>query len=145
MSKPGWLSEDGYESGWVDYEEIIESWGHEVIKTYDIGSYQGDYITLLLDDSGRFGLSVIGYGSCTGCDTLQAITPSGGSDDWSEVEEFRQQLEREIRWVGSAEEAVAYITALLDGPDGTAWYLYDEDAQDALRSFRDIISEASNY
>lgn len=68
--KPDWVTE----KYGTDYEELVGSWGHEVLSFDTIGSYQGDHLVLLRDGD-RYGIVVIGYGSCSGCDALQAVGP----------------------------------------------------------------------
>jgi hypothetical protein len=53
-----------------DYDPIVTYLG-ETLVCADIGDYQGD-IYLLLRTSNGYGFVVIGYGSCSGCDALQA-------------------------------------------------------------------------
>jgi len=54
---------------------LIESAGLEILYRKTVGYYQGDYHVLVTDGS-RFGYMDIAYGSCSGCDALQACENS---------------------------------------------------------------------
>jgi len=55
----------------VKYEDLIEATGCEVIDSLYMGSYQGDLL-MIVSKNYRFGVLSTGYGSCAGCDALQA-------------------------------------------------------------------------
>ena len=59
---------------YIDHEEIMERQGFEILDWETFGSYQGDYAAIVKKD-GKVGFVVIGYGSCSGCDSLEAIKP----------------------------------------------------------------------
>lgn len=56
----------------TSYGGIVASWGYPVEMSKVFGSYQGD-IAFLLKDGSMWGWIVIGYGSCSGCDTIEAL------------------------------------------------------------------------
>jgi len=68
----------------------------------DDDDYQGDS-RLLFKDGERYGYLIFGWGSCSGCDALQACC------DESEVEKLRYQLLHEIKWIGEKQEALTYF------------------------------------
>lgn len=84
-----------------DYDPIIKSFG-EVLVQVDDDDYQGDTRVLLRKGS-RFGFLVFGWGSCCGCDALQAC------DSYQEVDELIDDLENDIKWFDTLAEAQAYI------------------------------------
>jgi hypothetical protein len=83
-----------------DYKELLEKRGHNILIWEDFGSYQGDYVALL-DGSKGFGFVVIGYGSCSGCDALEAAESNWLNDDGdseSRVSNLIDSIERDIFW-----------------------------------------------
>lgn len=96
MSRPEWSK-----SGYIGYDDIIDSFGYKSKYEY-FGSYQGD-IAVIVKDGSRKGYLIIGYGSCSGCDELEAVMPwcrceDDCSCDWSGVEDLRDNLLRSIIW-----------------------------------------------
>lgn len=83
-----------------DYDPLIHSFGEVLIKVDD-GDYQGDSRVLLSKD-GRFGILIFGWGSCSGCDALQAC--SGISD----INDLRERLLASIRW-GTKDETLQHL------------------------------------
>lgn len=95
-------SEDGaYWYGPYDYQPIIDSFG-TVLAQADDDDYQGDSHALIEKD-GRFGVLTFGWGSCSGCDALQATA------NYREIEELIVQIENGIRWFDTLAEAMAYV------------------------------------
>lgn len=88
---------------WFNYERLVESIGHEVLLQADIGDYQGDSL-ILLKDGERYGLLSFGWGSCSGCDALQAANGNAG-----ELEKLRQELVAGIVWRGSRNEMIDFL------------------------------------
>lgn len=86
------------------YRDLVDSFGVDVLaENYD-DDYQGD-ARYLLRDGARYGLLFFGWGSCSGCDALQAC------DTPVEITELRDQLWNEVRWESSAPALLSYITA----------------------------------
>lgn len=115
MSKPEW-SKPKY----IGYDDIIDSFGYKSKYEY-FGSYQGD-IVVIVEDGSRKGYLIIGYGSCSGCDELEAVMPwcyckEECSCDWSEVEDLRDRLLRSIIWDKEIPEE----------NDGNHWWSYDKE------------------
>lgn len=67
----------------------------------DDKDYQGDFYILYGDEggSGPFGFLNFGWGSCSGCDALQAC------DSWEEIQELYNNLESSILWFNNAKQA----------------------------------------
>ena len=59
-----------YYSPPMHYDQIVATQG-EVLGQWVMGTWQGDYIYLLKNDD-KYSFYVIGYGSCSGCDALEA-------------------------------------------------------------------------
>lgn len=56
----------------IGHQEILERQGFEVLGMETFGDYQGDYAVIVKKD-GKVGFTVIGYGSCSGCDVLEGL------------------------------------------------------------------------
>lgn len=100
-----------------DYTPIINVLG-ETLFRYDSDGYEGDTMVLLVRDQ-RFGLLVFGWGSCSGCDTLQAC------QDYTGLGELIFSLEAGIRWFDTMAEAKAWIGAGKDDEadgENNDWY-----------------------
>jgi hypothetical protein len=84
----------GIEEGfWMvsDYDPLLESMGYEILLQIDDEDYQGDS-RLLFKNGDQYGLLIFGWGSCSGCDALQAC------DTFKEIEELREGLNNDIKW-----------------------------------------------
>src|SRR5581483_7208303 len=84
------------------YDGLIASMGHTVLYQVCLGDYQGDLMCLLRDGD-RYGILHIGYGSCSGCDSLAAC-----NDDIEEVTQLRDELAQGIHW-RNLEETLQYL------------------------------------
>lgn len=94
--------ERGHFYGPGDYCPLLNSMGYEILVKVDENDYQGDSLVLYRGDAG-YGILNFGWGSCSGCDALQAC------DKLSEIEELRTSLNESIKWFPTAEEAMDYI------------------------------------
>lgn len=119
-NKPAWASE------YVSYEDIVKSWGWTVLNFETFGSYQGDHLALL-ERGAEVGLIVFGYGSCSGCDELESITPYGYDEgepvDWSPVTNFATQLRESVHWESSRDALRNWI----DAHPENHWWSYDDE------------------
>lgn len=80
------------------YRQIVETFGEVLVET-EWGSYQGDSLFLVKKD-GRFGILTFGWGSCSGCDSLEAC------DSQEDVNSLQDDLHRGIRWHDSVNDVV---------------------------------------
>ena len=71
---PSWCTDEGadYFDGASDYTPIIDAIG-EVVVRVDDRDYQGD-TRLLLRRGDKYAITTFGWGSCSGCDALQACS-----------------------------------------------------------------------
>lgn len=83
-----------------DYQPLIDSFG-EVLLQVDDKDYQGD-TRVILKRGDEYGLLIFGWGSCSGCDALQAC------DTYQDIENLRARLESVIKWM-TAKDLLAYI------------------------------------
>lgn len=87
---------------YYSYEDLINSFGHEVLLQKDSGDYQGDS-WFLLKNGDQYGLLTFGWGSCSGCDALQAC------DSYKEVVELQSELWNSIQWFDNKEATLFYL------------------------------------
>jgi len=84
-----------------DYNELIDTMKVEIYVQADDQDYQGDSIYLIrkrnanADGEKYFGILVFGWGSCSGCDSAQAV------ENAQEATALRNDLYNGIVWVGS--------------------------------------------
>lgn len=121
---------------YYSYEEMVKNWGYEVLSMEQFGSYQpyqGDY-AVLLKNGDQYGWVTIGYGSCSGCDTLEYLSYGGPEGDKRDKEyaEYSETVRNKIRW---------------DSREGLANWLSDEIIQEGKYSwyedgYREYVSAA---
>ena len=105
------------------YDSLVASAG-TIIKEWNIGDYQGDYVYLLKNGE-KIGFTVVGYGSCSVCDALQSC------ENQEEVDILKKSIINDIFW-GTAEEVEAYIT----NADANRWYFYEHDWKTIKRELK---------
>lgn len=65
----------------MDYGDVLAKGLNKKLLAYDTyGSYQGDYIAVLAGEDGAIEIYKGCYGSCSGCDWLQANTDWDNDD-----------------------------------------------------------------
>lgn len=81
------------------------------------------------------GLVIFGYGSCSGCDALEAYQPSHWSCedgactcDWTQVIELARSLQESIHWDISRADLGVWVT---ENPENY-WWSYDDDIKSWL-------------
>jgi len=90
-----------------DYQPIVNSFG-EIALQVDDDDYQGDS-RILYKRGDDFGLLIFGWGSCSGCDALQAC------NTFKEIGELIEGLERDIIWKSKADMLVFFKTRDWEG------------------------------
>jgi hypothetical protein len=124
-------TDDGDTYWHSSYEEIVRDFGCEVPGWETLGSYQGDHLVLLRDGE-RWGFTVIGYGSCSGCDALEAA-----GENVREVQALADGIFDGIHWEPSAEAMAAHL-ASRDGAN--EWWINEDEAASALDRFRLLLA-----
>jgi hypothetical protein len=84
-----------------DYGPMIDAMGIILVQSED-GSSQGD-TRVLLEKDGKFGYLCFGWGSCSGCDALQACS------NWDDVQELYDSLASQVKWFDGAREALEWF------------------------------------
>lgn len=119
------------EWGWCDYNPMIKSFSEDILVQVDDDNYQGD-TRVLFKDGDRIGHLIFGWGSCSGCDALQAC----GSFD--ELNELAQELYNNIKWFDSTQEALNYF----NNHDWEGDYCWHEDeTKEYINKCKEILNE----
>lgn len=84
------------------YQRLVDAMDVITIISVDIGSYSGDSL-YLVKEGNRFGYLQFGWGSCSGCDALQACR------NFKELDELRQSLYDSIKWFDTAQEGFRWF------------------------------------
>ncbi|MGI9569204.1 MAG: hypothetical protein ACR2PH_05590 [Desulfobulbia bacterium] len=84
-----------------DYNPIVSDFGKVALKIDD-DDYQGDS-RVLYDNDDKIGYLIFGWGSCSGCDALQACR------DVKEIQELYDSLKSEVKWFSTHKEALDYF------------------------------------
>lgn len=94
------LFDDDNDYCYGNYQPIIDAIG-EVCIQVDDKDYQGDTSVLYKhkfgDDETEYGYLQFGWGSCSGCDALQACESIG------EVQSLMNDMEASVQWMPRAE------------------------------------------
>lgn len=93
-----------------NYDMLVDSFGIESLIHVDDDDYQGSTY-ILLRDGNRYGILIFGWGSCSGCDTLQDITDNRNKIQvLKDLNEYRDEMYDSITW-RSRHEMIDYISA----------------------------------
>ena len=112
---------------WFDYQPMLNAFGNIVLRIDDRG-YQGDS-RVLYDNDGKIGFLLFGWGSCSGCDALQAC----GTIE--EVQQLCDNLQNDIKWFEDKETAHEWFCTH-DWEGDYSWY--EEET-------REFVSKAKEY
>ncbi len=88
---------------WSDYQPMLEAFGTIAVQ-HDDCDYQGDS-RVLFDCDGRVGHLVFGWGSCSGCDALQAC------DTYDDLQNLCDSLQDDILWFDTYQEALDWFNS----------------------------------
>lgn len=88
------------------YSDLIDSFELDSLVEQHDDDWQGDSRYLFSDPNkdNRYGILIYGWGSCAGCDALDAC------DSHNERVELRDQLFDSIKW-GTAKESLEYMNS----------------------------------
>mgnify|MGYP006910542353 FL=1 len=115
------------------YDDIVKTWGFEIINTAMIGDYSGDFVAVLYTQ-GVYGLFVHGYGSCSGCDELL------GCETEQDVVDLSYYLRNTIRPYPDFESLKNDSLK----KDGRFWYMYDKGFEEFLNETESIIARRTH-
>lgn len=114
---------------YFSYGDLLDSFEVQVLLNVEDNDYQGD-TRVLMRDGARYGLVVFGWGSCSGCDALEAV-----NGDVAETTELRDELWSSVHWEDSAAEMLAYV----DGKDWSLDFSYRKETADFLAQARALL------
>lgn len=121
---------------YYNYYMLIDSFELDELVEVEDNDYQGSSYYLFRNGD-KYGILIFGWGSCSGCDTLQGIHDDNWKDSTKLVEdltEFRDELYNSITW-RSRDEMILYI---LEKDFGLEWYGHSDGG-------RKFIEELKNY
>ena len=76
----------------VNYDALVALHG-DIVGSLTLGSYQGDLLYVIYDPETKlYGFVHTGYGSCSGCDALEAAVGYQDDVDWDSVFRIAQSL-----------------------------------------------------
>lgn len=123
----------------TSYGGLLEAKGLTVMGSEDFGDYQGDTIFHVRDTAGRDGILIQGYGSCSGCDALEAALSAG--ENWTPdpvaVEALADQMVAMIFWNDEG-DLLPRLEAQIE--QAASWWTYSDP--DALDRARDFVAQA---
>jgi hypothetical protein len=125
------------------YSDIVADWGYEILASKTFGEWQGDYV-YLLSHSGRVGVAIIGYGSCSGCDALEGTDTGRGQIPWREYQpimDLSRSLRESIRWFAEPDDVLAWLES---SKAENNWWYYDEEIATYVRSYMQSLATKKN-
>jgi len=115
----------------TSYRDIVDNFGHGVLLEVSDSGYHGDS-RFLLQDGTRIGWLQFGWGSCSGCDALEAC------DSKAEFDELAAKLKSEVKWFESREEALKFFSEH-DWEADYSWH--EEEQQHFVSTVRQLLSQ----
>lgn len=115
------------------YKDAVIRPGDTIVDSLWAGDYQGDLYMILQDSEGRYGFTVIGYGSCSGCDWWEA-TRDDAEYDWETktyrkpevIDRFVEQVQSGVQWFDSKMDLKVKLRTMLRERE-TYWYSNDKE------------------
>lgn len=114
-----------------NYNPMLETFG-EVLVQVDDNDYQGDTRVLYKDENGRYGHLMFGWGSCSGCDSLQAC------ESYEDIENLAESLYNSIKWFDSKEECLEWFNKH-DWKGDYSWYY--QETRDYVEKAKEFLSK----
>ena len=98
INDPNIVFDDICLMGVYDYQPMIDEFGKIILQESD-DDYQGS-TWALYQDNDRIGFLRFGWGSCSGCDALQAC------ESFDEIQTLMDELWQSIMWFDSSKDAI---------------------------------------
>lgn len=115
--------------GVCDYQPMIDAFGNVAIQVDD-NDYQGD-TRVLYDNDGKIGCLIFGWGSCSGCDALQAC------ENMEEVQDLCNELQDSIKWFDSKEDALKWAK---EKDWATEWFWHEDGGKEFVQKIIEYLS-----
>ena len=120
----------GENPSWLyDYQPMIDAFGKVAIQVDD-DAFQGD-TRVLYDNDGKIGFLIFGWGSCSGCDALQACVT------FYDVQELCDELQNDIKWFDSKEDALKWAK---EKDWATEWFWHEEEGKEFVQKVIEYLS-----
>jgi len=112
------LKEHDYFDAPSDYHPLLASLEFNILLQIDDEYYHGDSRLIVKEQYGdRYGMLIFGWGSCSGCDALQAC------NSMKEIDDLRNEIMAKVQWFDSAAELLSFI----EGRDWETQYCWHEE------------------
>ena len=98
---------------WYSYDPILNAFG-KIVCRVDDRAYSGDS-RVLYDEGDKIGFLMFGWGSCSGCDALQACRTL------EEVQKLCDKLQDSIKWFDDRYSALEWFSTH-DWEGDYSWY-----------------------
>lgn len=85
------------------YSDLIDAMQVQIIHQVNQGAYEGETYVLIRDGD-RYGLLIFGWGSCSGCDALEACVTI------EEATDLLLKLWNDIHWESSSDDMLTYMS-----------------------------------
>jgi hypothetical protein len=118
------------------YSELIDSMEVDVLLEVDEADYQGSS-WLIVQQGSRFGYLCYGWGSCSGCDALEAC-----GNNVTEATELRDDIFNGIQWENSADELLSYF---VETDWELKWEYHSKDFRDFLEQAKDKLFHIASH
>lgn len=118
-----------------DYVDAIRGLGLEVVAEADLGCYQGDWVGVVRDwysYDKEYGFIVVGYGSCSGCDSWQA------ANDAADRAALLSDIVSRARWFEDAEGVREYVTSAV--AENVGFFVHEDGWGDFTARVREVLS-----
>lgn len=111
---------------YTSYDDMINHMCDEILFEENTGEYQGD-LYYVLRQGDQYGLAIIGYGSCSGCDAYKACV----SDE--DFETLFDNIRNSIRWFPDHKSMLTYI--LNDENKSSNWWMNEKEIPGKMKNF----------
>jgi hypothetical protein len=106
----------------ISYYEIVSNWGYEIVDWATFGDC--------------LGVSVFGYGSCSGCDALDGLEGLQNFDEL--VKSLSDSMLSQVRWYANAPAAINHYNGKGSGAD---WWEFDNEIREwIIETLRNVES-----
>lgn len=125
------------------YADLLTHAGITVLAQETFGQYQGDYL-FAVREGDAYGAVIVGYGSCSGCDELEAMLSgnwqwNGWPDnEYRAITQLAADLVKRIHWGDRTE----LHEDLLGEGSYMRWYRHDEGFEDSMRRILALIPDS---
>lgn len=123
---------DNYEH--VSYSDIVSKFG-DIVASESFGDWQGEHIFILRkkkrkNSKPKIGYLVQSYGSCSGCDVLEACS------SYKDLDGLINSMEQGIEWYKTKKELLARLDELKTKNPS---YIYERDWDKVEKKLREVL------